>query len=590
MSLTDEFIQELKYKNDIVDVISSYVNLKRRGRNLVGLCPFHSERTPSFNIYPSSGSFYCFGCGAGGDVITFIRLCEKLDYMEAVKFLADKAGMQLPANQEDDVKHKQKMIVYEINRQAARFYHRMLCSDKGKNALDYLRKREIKLSTIKSFGLGYSPNSRYELVNYLRSKGYKDESIIMANLAYKSRRGTVVDRFADRVMYPIIDVRGNVVAFGGRLLGDGKPKYLNTSDTIIFRKSMNLFALNFAKTNVKLGQLILAEGYMDVIALHQAGFKNTVATLGTALTTEQAKIIARYAEEVIIAYDSDEAGQKASNRAINIFRDNGVEVRVISIPKGKDPDEFMRTYGKDGPVRFKKIIDDAKNDVDYRLQKLKNKFDLSNAEDKIKYLTQACKILAELDNYIEREIYIGKLSMEIGIEKVPIILQINKYKKLIEKNNRKKEFKFVREIVSAQNDSVNPEKRTNLRASSAEELLLSYIINNQDKAVKIVSEITSDVFITDFNRRVYISICKLINDGRNLDVTSISEDGFSLDEIGRITKIICSYIVETSTDDTVKECIAVMKQEKQKQRLKDLSKTEISEICDYIDKLREIKK
>lgn len=589
MSLTDEFIQELKYKNDITDVISSYVSLKRRGRNLIGLCPFHSERTPSFYIYPSSSSFYCFGCGAGGDVITFIRLCEKLDYMEAVKFLADRAGIEMPINNHDDAVHKQKMAIYEINRQAARFYHHMLCCESGKGAMRYLLDRGLKIKTIKTFGLGYSPNSRYGLVNYLKSKGYDSESIVMANLAFKTRSGRIIDRFVDRVMYPIIDVRGNVVAFGGRLLGDGKPKYLNTSDTPVFKKSVNLFALNFAKTNTS-GQLILAEGYMDVIALHQAGFKNTVATLGTALTSEQAKVMSRYAEEVIVCYDSDEAGQKAANRAINIFRECGVEVRIISIPRGKDPDEFMKMYGEEGPVRFKKIIEDSKNDVEYRLQKLRSRFDLSKSDDKVKYLTEASKILAELDNYIEREIYVGRLSEEIGIEKIPILMQVNKYKKTLQKNNRKKEFKTVVNNLSAQNDKVNPEKKLNLRATSAEEMLLSYLANNQDKVKKILSEISEDMFVTEFNRRVCKAIRELSEEGRVLDVTNISAKGFTLEETGRIAKLICGYVPGSGSDDAVREYISVIKQEKEKQNLKDVSKTDVSEICEYINKLKEIKK
>ena len=299
MPLPEAFLQELKMRSDISDVVSSYVGLRRSGRNLVGLCPFHNEKTPSFNVYPENGSFYCFGCGVGGDVITFIRRIENLDYMEAVRFLAQRAGLQVPENRVDDGMAKLRARVLEINRETARFYHAMLMSEQGRPGLAYLQGRGLTQATIRHFGLGYSPPSRYALVDYLAQKGYQPSEMIQANVAFKGRSGRAVDRFSGRVMYPIIDLRGNVIAFGGRVLTDAKPKYLNTSDTLVFRKSDALFALNFAK-NQGSQQLILAEGYMDVIALHQAGFSNAVATLGTALTTDQARLMSRYAKEVVI--------------------------------------------------------------------------------------------------------------------------------------------------------------------------------------------------------------------------------------------------------------------------------------------------
>ncbi|WP_411655389.1 DNA primase [Anaeromassilibacillus sp. SJQ-1] len=334
MPLPEAFLQELKMRSDISDVVSSYVGLRRSGRNLVGLCPFHNEKTPSFNVYPENGSFYCFGCGVGGDVITFIRRIENLDYMEAVRFLAQRAGLQVPENRVDDGMAKLRARVLEINRETARFYHAMLMSEQGRPGLAYLQDRGLTQATIRHFGLGYSPPSRYALVDYLAQKGYQPSEMIQANVAFKGRSGRAVDRFSGRVMYPIIDLRGNVIAFGGRVLTDAKPKYLNTSDTLVFRKSDALFALNFAK-NQGSQQLILAEGYMDVIALHQAGFSNAVATLGTALTTDQARLMSRYAKEVVICYDADEAGQKATARAIPMLRDAGLLVKVLNIVGGK---------------------------------------------------------------------------------------------------------------------------------------------------------------------------------------------------------------------------------------------------------------
>ncbi len=589
MSISDDFIQELKYKNDISDVIAGYVHLKRKGKNLLGLCPFHTEKTPSFYIYPSSSSFYCFGCGAGGDVITFIRLIEKLDYVEALKFLCDRAGMQLPIGQGDDKVHKKKILTYEINREAARFFHKNLCDEKNKNVLEYLLKRGLKVKTIKHFGLGYAVNSRFSLINYLKNKGYKENDIVDANLGFRTRNGSVCDRFFDRVMFPIIDLRGNVIAFGGRIIGDGKPKYLNTSDTIVFKKSTNLFALNFAKTETN-GQIILAEGYMDVIALHQAGFQNTVATLGTALTEEQAKIISRYANEVIISYDADEAGQKAASRAINIFRNIGVNVRVITIPKGKDPDEFMKTYGDEGPTRFRKIIEDSKNDIEYRLQKIKSDYNLNRPDEKVKYLTKAAKILAELDNSIEQEIYASKLSAEIGIEKSSMMIQIEKYKKY---KNRKDETQYFKDVVNktlAFDDKVNPDKKDNLRASVAEEALISYMMNNQDRAPNILEKVSEDMFITVFNRKIYNIIKKLYEENREFDITNISSQGLSVDEIGKVTKIFCGYVPSSGTNEALEEYISVMKQEKYKQKVNDVKDMDALDIKEYIERLKAIKK
>ena len=349
MALPDGFLYELKERSDIADVVSGYVNLKRRGRDMVGLCPFHSEKTPSFNLYPENGSFYCFGCGAGGDVITFIMKIENLDYIEAVKFLAQRAGIEVPENSYDDGMGKLRMRIFEANREAARFYNKKLYEPEGKEGLDYLYRRELPDNIIRRFGLGYSPKSRYALCDHLRSLGFKDSEIVAANLAFRSQDGRrIVDRFSDRVMFPIIDLRGNVIGFGGRILTDQKPKYLNTSDTPAFKKSANLFSLNNAK-NTGERTLILCEGYMDVIALSKAGFKNAVATLGTALTAEQAILMKRYADEVIICYDADEAGQKATARAISLLRNAGLVIRVLSIPEGKDPDELSEIKGKRVP-------------------------------------------------------------------------------------------------------------------------------------------------------------------------------------------------------------------------------------------------
>ncbi len=342
--LPELFIQQLKQSCDMERIVSGYLPLKKKGRYLVGLCPFHSEKSPSFYVYPQNQSFYCFGCGAGGDVITFIRRIENLEYMEAVKLLADRCGLELPMDSDQsDARSMLKKRVLEINRESARFFHSCLMSEQGRQAYEYLISRGRDRKTIRHFGLGYAPAGWDGLLNHLRAKGFSDNDMLEANVVTKGKYGPH-DRFSNRVIFPIIDLRGNVVACGGRALDDKGAKYLNSSDTPVFKKSKTLFALNFAKTSKRPG-LILAEGYMDVIAIHQAGFDNAVATLGTALTEEQARLISQYAERVVLAYDSDGPGQAATKRAMNIFDEVGVKVSVLSMTGAKDPDEFIKKYG-----------------------------------------------------------------------------------------------------------------------------------------------------------------------------------------------------------------------------------------------------
>lgn len=587
MPLPDEFLQELKMRSDISDVVSSYVNLKRSGRNLVGLCPFHSEKSPSFNVYTENGSFYCFGCGVGGDVITFIKRIENLDYIDAVKFLAQRAGLEMPENSYDNGMSKLRSRIYEANREAARFFHKQLYTDNGAYALSYLKGRALSAATIKHFGLGYSPSSRFELVNFLRSKGFKDNELIAANLAIQTRNGNAMDRFSDRVMFPIIDLRGNVIGFGGRIMSDIKPKYLNTSDTPVFKKSTNLFALQFAK-NVSNGQLILAEGYMDVIALHQAGFRNAVATLGTSLTKEQAIIIKKYADEVVICYDADEAGQKATARAISLLRPTGINIRVLTVPSGKDPDEFIRSYGEQGPARFKRLLENSGNDVEYQLQKAKTMFNFELTEDRVAYLMQAVKILADIADDIERDIYASKLSEELNVEKSAIVSQINK---LLNGKRRTKEKSELREIqaeTSARGDKINPDKANNLRAANAEERLIAVLINNPDLADNILSKITPDVMPTAFNRKVFESIMKRLIEGKSATLADISGE-FSNDEMSRIANILSSHLRENDPAGVAEDCINVLLEERDKITPKQAATADMDAILGEIERLKKKK-
>lgn len=587
LALPEEFLQELKDRNDITDVVSSYVNLKRAGRLHSGRCPFHNEKTPSFYVYPDTQSFYCFGCGAGGEVITFIKKIENLDYIDAVKFLAQRAGMEMPQDSYDDSMAKLKRRIYEINRETARFFHNCLISPIGAKGLSYLRGRGLTDKTIKRFGLGYAPDSGFELINHLRDKGFTDSEMIQANVATESRNGYTVSRFFDRVIYPIIDLRGNVIAFGGRIMSDQKPKYLNTSDTPVFSKSAQLFALNMAK-NINTRQLILAEGYMDVIALHQAGFQNAVATLGTALTTQQADLIRRYADEVVICYDSDEAGRKASDRAIVLLRNAGIKVRIITVPGAKDPDEFMKAHGDKGPAMFRVLLERSAGDIDYKLDLLKEKHNISQPQGKVDYLNEAIKIIAQSANAIERDIYITRLSEALDVQKTAIEQQMQKTVKINNRQQAKREFHNMTEDFSARHDKINPEKSKHLKATKAEEYIIAFMINNPDMGQYINSKVTADDFVTSFNRDVYKTVSSRLLSGKDISLTSLSQS-FDEEEISYITAYVSTVLPETLHKQALDQCMNVLKEERRKEIVKSPDEMSDEDMLDYFKKMGSIK-
>ena len=583
MAFPEGFLQELKMRNDITEVVSPYVNLKRRGRNMVGLCPFHGEKTPSFNIYTENGSFYCFGCGVGGDVISFIMKIENLDYVDAVKFLA-----QLPEYSYDDSMSKLRKRIYEANREAARFYYKTLYQPLGKEGLDYLHGRMLSDRTIRHFGLGFADDDWSSLTTHLKSLGFSENELVSANLAVQRRSGNgVYDRFTNRVMFPIIDLRGNVIAFGGRIMTDQKPKYLNTSDTPVFKKSENLFSLNNAK-NAGSRTLMLCEGYMDVIAVTQAGFKNAVATLGTALTTEQAMLIKRYADEVIICYDADEAGQKATARAIPILRNAGLLVRVLTIPNGKDPDEFIKSQGADGPEAFKAIIDRSGNDVDYRLQKLKADFNLDVSDGKVGYLEAASRIIASIQSPIEQDVYASKLCKEFQIDKNAFKAQLQKLNKSRYREDYRKQQQKIRADLSGRGDRVDTDKAKVPRSSSAEEALVVYLINNPDSAERISGEISAEQFQNSLMRRYYEYFLFRIKDGKDA-LNSVSAD-FTSDEVNKIYGMLRKYASVAQTKKSLEEYIKVIREESAKPKHDEVGKMSGEELNDYLRKLREAKK
>ena len=588
MPFPDSFLQELKLRSDITEIASSYVNLKRHGRNMVGLCPFHGEKTPSFNIYTESGSFYCFGCGAGGDVITFIMKIENLDYVEAVKFLAQRAGMEMPENTYDDSLSKLRMRIYEANREAARFFHATLLSQRGQSGLNYLRGRALSDRTIRHFGLGFADDDWNSLCNHLKNKGFSEYEIYSANLAFKRKNGNgIYDRFVNRVMFPIIDLRGNVIAFGGRIMTDEKPKYLNTSDTPVFKKSENLFSLNNAKSSGT-RTLILCEGYMDVIALNQAGFTNAVATLGTALTNEQAVLMKRYADEVIICYDADGAGQKATARAIDILRNAGLPIKILTVPSGKDPDEFIRSKGENGPAAFKLLIEKCGNDIEYRLMKLKENYNLNTTDGKVAFLNEAVKIVATIESPIERDVFASKLCAELEIDKNAFLEQISKVKRRDRRENIKKETRQIQAELNGQSDKINREHYKKPRSSSAEEALLVYLINNPDYANSISERVTPDKFSNSLIKRYYEYVLSKIKSGYE-PLTSVSSD-FNSDEVSYLYKLIPTTIPAASTREAVEEYINVINEESNKLTSDKLADMSADDINDYIMKMKQNKK
>ena len=588
MPFPDSFLQELKLRSDITEIASSYVNLKRHGRNMVGLCPFHGEKTPSFNIYTESGSFYCFGCGAGGDVITFIMKIENLDYVEAVKFLAQRAGMEMPENTYDDSLSKLRMRIYEANREAARFFHATLLSQRGQSGLNYLRGRALSDRTIRHFGLGFADDDWNSLCNHLKNKGFSEYEIYSANLAFKRKNGNgIYDRFVNRVMFPIIDLRGNVIAFGGRIMTDEKPKYLNTSDTPVFKKSENLFSLNNAKSSGT-RTLILCEGYMDVIALNQAGFTNAVATLGTALTNEQAVLMKRYADEVIICYDADGAGQKATARAIDILRNAGLPIKILTVPSGKDPDEFIRSKGDNGSAAFKLLIEKCGNDIEYRLMKLKENYNLNTTDGKVAFLNEAVKIVATIESPIERDVFASKLCTELEIDKNAFLEQISKVKRRGRRENIKKETRQIQAELNGQSDKINREHYKKPRSSSAEEALLVYLINNPDYANSISERVTPDKFSNSLIKRYYEYVLSKIKSGYE-PLTSVSSD-FNSDEVSYLYKLISTTIPAASTREAVEEYINVINEESNKLTSDKLADMSADDINDYIMKMKQNKK
>ena len=577
--MDESFIDRLLSAISIEDVIGEYVALRPNGDRFVGLCPFHSEKTASFTVFTATQSFYCFGCGKGGSVINFIQQKENLDRFDAIKLLADRAGLEIPQSGDTESYRRTRDAVIEMNTALARHFYDNLMGEKGSAAREYLRTRRLKASTVKHFGLGFAPDEWDDGVKYLRSLGYRPDDMVSAGLALKGKNGGVYDRFRNRVMYPIIDIRGRIIAFGGRVMDDSKPKYLNSPDTAAFKKSSVLFALNFAKNNNN-GRLILCEGYMDVISLHQAGFTQAVATNGTAITTDHARLIARYAKEVVIAYDSDGAGQNATNKAIKLLNETGINVRVLSLDSGKDPDEYIKTHGAE---KFAALLDGSGSHISFMLNKARAKYDITLSEDKAEYLKDAVKILAEIQSPVEAEVYITRIARETEIADSVIRNEIAQTKKRKIKVLEKTQLKTENEKILR--DRLNPMKASNLKAARAEETLIAILLNHPDYYEKLSPGVSADDFVTPFNKGIFSVLEEYIKENKSISLSTLSQR-LTNEETSKLTEYTVNVVMANNGLKQANDCAAALKGSGKN----DLSEMSAAEIQRYIDSMNKKKR
>ncbi len=521
MAISQQYIEELVARNDIVDFVGGYVQLRRRGRTCTGLCPFHNEKTPSFHVYPDNQSFYCFGCGAGGDIITFAKKINNLDYVEAVKLLAARAGMTLP--EEEDKVGEQRRRILEINKATARFFYAQLMEpETGRAARAYWLGRGLTPATIKSFGLGYAPDSFRALRDHLRAKGYSDADMLEARVVSRSEKGNVFDVFRNRVMTPIFDLRGNVIAFGGRVMDDSKPKYINSPETLVYKKSRTFFALNYAKKSPE-RRYIVCEGYMDVMAMHQAGFTTAVAGCGTALTADHVKLISQYADEAVLCYDSDEAGQKATARAIELFKDSGVKLTVLNIPRerAKDPDEFIRKFGGEA---FKMLLDGSNNTTEYGLLNIRRKYDLTQPADRVSYLRDAAEFLAVHANPTEREVYAGRVAQDADVTRNAFITQLEAVaRSRTRRDAKRKEQQLLQQGVSGQIKVPYGAGPQALGVAYSEQQLISLLVTGTEHTAAILKALDAHTFVDGQMQQLYPVLRDRLQAGESVEIPQLSQ-------------------------------------------------------------------
>lgn len=582
-----EVVDDILARNDIESLVSAYVSIKRAGSNLKGLCPFHNEKSPSFTVFPADNSFYCFGCGIGGNAITFIRQIEHLDYPDAIQFLAKRVGVTVIDDSPlDGVNSKRidKARLLKMNVDAAKYFHARLFDDTpdARAALQYFtEKRRLSLATVKHFGLGYAPNSYDGFMKYMKSRGYSEEELFDCSLLGKSDRGNYYDFFRNRVMFPIIDASGNVIAFGGRVMDDSKPKYRNSSDTPVFKKLRNLFALNFARLSCQ-EKLILCEGYMDVIALHAAGFTNAVATLGTAINDEQARLISRYTKHVIICYDADEAGQKAASRALAMLSEVGVEVSVLKIPGAKDPDEYIKEFGSE---KFGALINGAKSKFEYNMDGVLSKYNLSEQQDRISALGELVRMISTFYSSAERDVYIQTVAEKLSVSQSSIKQDVERIIAKNQRNWKREEAQKVKQTSQGFMDKVNVDfARAPTIARNEENVLgLLFLYENHRKRVFECNLLSEDDFFTDLSKRMFLHIKKfhaeLEDPNKGLD------EVFTPQEIGRITKIKLARMKLTENGDGVlDDAIDGLKSSMQRQQ--GLQTTTLDALASLIQSIR----
>ena len=529
-----EYIEELTRRTDIVELVGSYVQLKRKGRLYGGLCPFHSEKTPSFYVYPDTQSFYCFGCGAAGDAISFAQKINSISYPEAVKLLAGRAGM--PEPQEDDKTGRMRSRILSINKEAARFFHACLNSsvEEARQARAYWRRRGLDDKTIVRFGLGYAPNSGFALYDYLRDKGYGQQELDACGLFKRNDRGNVYCLFWKRVMTPIFDLRGNIIAFGGRVMDDSKPKYVNSPETLVYHKSETVFALQIAKRSAS-RRYVLCEGYMDVISMQQAGIDTAVCACGTALTPQQVRLISEYADEVILSYDSDEAGQKATLRSLELFRNSPVKVGVLQIPGAKDPDEYIKKYGAE---RFKALLDGVGNALDFPLKRLRDQYDLSQDAQRLEYVKDAVEMLAERSNPTEQEVYAGRIAEETNISKAAIMAQLGTAaKKAGYKRRRAENMERLRSGEMNQiNVPMNAGGSQALGIASAQQRLLAAMLREPSYIDMAQGKVSAEQFVLPVDKELFSALVQCRQRGMEISLsalrTCVSEE--AMNELARL--------------------------------------------------------
>ena len=561
MAFPPSFLEELAARNPIEEVVGQYVNLRRSGSNLFGLCPFHGEKTASFSVNPEKGIYYCFGCHKGGSVINFQMEIEGLSYPDAVRALAKRAGMEVPEDAQYQNRYHQQERLWALSKEAARFYHTQLYSPVGEEGLAYAQKRGMPKSTLTRFGIGFAPNAWSSLCDAMMAKGYTEEELKQSGLASTSQKtGKVYDRFRNRLMFPIIDVRGNVIGFGGRVMDDSTPKYLNSPETVIFNKRKNLFALNLAKKS-KLGYMILVEGYMDAIALHQYGFDCAVASLGTSLTEEHAALLSRYTEQVMLIYDGDEAGQNATKRAIPMLEKAGLQVKVLQMRDAKDPDEFLKKFGAD---RFRLLLEESSNRVEYQLRAIQKKYDLREDDQRIQFISEAAEFISTLGNAVQREIYGGRVAEAAGISADSMKIEVNKaFKRRISREKKKQERIDLSPAAGHQ-----PKDRhiryDNIKSAMAEESLIAMLLR-EPALLSSCDGLSQELFSSQLLGRVYEQLVQSFRQGIEVSLASLTD--FSPKEMSHIALLLQRHDGPVS-EQALADCIRTIRTEHQMQTTK----------------------